>query len=181
MEDDLYKIMKEASGDKLKFIAELNTDLKNVSEMVVGKQYIVDGVAKTLTYKSKPTQSDHMGTNASYELTFTFNNTEEEPVEKDWQVKYKEVVSDKDKDKDKDKEQNEHNTDLYPAFLEFCGKVNKTAEVCIRELSAEFEKHAENMYGTKSGGKRKSRRNRKSKKSRKGKSRKNRRKSNRRR
>lgn len=161
------------------FYSKRNENLSAVHAMVVGKQYIVDSVAKTLTGKEKITEHLRTTQDPRYKLTFTFNNTEEEPVEKDWQVKYKEVVSDK--DKDKDKEQNEHNTDLYPAFLEFCGKVNKTAEVCIRELSVAFEKHAENMYGTKSGGKRKSRRNRKSKKSRKGKSRKNRRKSNRRR
>ena len=162
------------------FYSVRNKNLITVSDMEVGNQYIVDGVAKTLTGKEDIT-SDSINSrqhdrDSRYKLTF--NDKDEESVERYGTATYKKVVSDKDKDEDKDKEQPE-NDGLMSNFLELCKKFSTTAEECIMELSAELEKYANNTYTA--GGKRKSRRNRKSKKSRKGKSRKNRRKSNRRR
>jgi hypothetical protein len=162
--------------------SERNKNLIEVRAMKIDHQYIVDGVAKTLTGKEEITEHPIRTTqDPRYKLTFTFNNKAEESVNRDWKKTYKEVVSDKDKDEDKDEEQKENDTDLSTAFLTFCSTFSMTAKDCITKLSAAFAENAEDTYGTNRGGKRKSRRNRKSKKSRKGKSRKNRRKSNRRR
>ena len=154
--------------------SERTKNLIEVSGMEVDHQYIVDGVAKTLTGKEDITVYP-INPNQNRRYKLTFNNKGEESVEKYDTDNYKKVVS----DEDKYEEQKENDTDLSTAFLTFCSTFSMTAKDCITKLSAAFAENAEDMYGTNSGGKRKSRRNRKSKKSRKGKSRKNRRKSNR--